>query len=562
MTTIDTKKLKQMFIAGADLIDINYEYIDELNVFPVPDGDTGTNMKITIAGAVKTIIDLADDDLFLMCKTFARGLLMNARGNSGVILSQIIKGFVSVVKPSQKELSIAEIIEAFVKAKEVAYRSVATPVEGTILTVIRVVSEKLLEKSGTYVSVEQLFSDICLFAEDILAKTPDFLPELKNVGVVDSGGYGLCRLFEGMRNALDGKISEPLIKPQSKKQQKLVANFEDTNEGFGYCCEFIMQIKSKVSTNQDDKDDFDEQKFKNAMNKIGDSIVYVRDEDLVKVHIHSINPNKVLAIGSKYGEFNKIKIENMTLQFLQKNPGTTLEDVSKVYAKKTQLHDRVEIIATVPSLAMSNIYNNDLKILSTINCEESGNPSIQQFLDKIKESHAKNVIMVTDNSNIVLAATEAKSLISKKLYSVELIPCKDIASSYIVCLAYNPLNDFNTNVRNMNRAFKSVIVAKISKSIKIVKYEKVSVKKDDTIGIIGHDILFSSDDSFQTCQKTIDELFKRQKKAKSMLIITGKDAVLRITRDIEKYINETYNLKCETVIGDQPIYSYYFAIKR
>ena len=285
MISLNAKILKAMFHSGAKIIENNFEYIDELNVFPVPDGDTGTNLKITTAGAYDTIANLETSDLSLLTKTFARGLLMNARGNSGVIFSQIFKGFASVFKSEQKEASIADFIAAFKIATDFAYKSVATPIEGTILTVIRVVSERLQETSGQFKSIEDLFKFVHIESKIILDKTPDFLIQLKEVGVVDSGGYGLVCFFEGMKRAVlnPNEIVEVKKQDNDSKQQNINKSFVDNNEGFGYCTEFIMKLGSKVTVDQDDKEKFKEYDFKEHIRKMGDSFVYVKDEDLIKV---------------------------------------------------------------------------------------------------------------------------------------------------------------------------------------------------------------------------------------------------------------------------------------
>lgn len=298
MTKINIKTMKTMLLNGTKLISNNFKYMDELNVFPVPDGDTGTNLKITVEGAAESIQNFDEGSDFLSFgKMYSRGLLMNARGNSGVILSQIFKGFVTDFAKEQKELTISDFCIAITNAKIKAYKSVATPVEGTILTVIRVVDEKLKEKSGSFVSFIDLIDFVCKEAEDILSKTPDFLPELKALNVVDSGGYGLCRFFEGMKKGIHGEqvVVSQDINEKKSKTNNASANFEklakkQVDSGFGYCTEFILKLKSKVVVEQEDKIDFDEQEFKKMINLHGDSIVYVKDDNIIKVHIHTINP--------------------------------------------------------------------------------------------------------------------------------------------------------------------------------------------------------------------------------------------------------------------------------
>jgi DAK2 domain fusion protein YloV len=302
--TLDLETFIHMISNGIKLLIEKYKYIDELNVFPVPDGDTGTNMKITFDGGHKAIQGVEFSDFFLLGKTFNRGLLMNARGNSGVISSQIFKGFFKSIPEGKSELNIKDLVECFKGAKETAYKAVITPVEGTILTIIRTVAETISLKLSIIKNLTDLFDLIVDSAEKALANTPNLLPELKEAGVVDSGGYGLCRIFEGMRAVLGEETASPkkeVTKSAVNESKKILpvapvsnkvkeTKFEDNNEGFGYCNEFIMEIGSKVTHDQKDKEKFDFIYFKKQLAKMGDSMVCVVDDDLVKLHIHSPTP--------------------------------------------------------------------------------------------------------------------------------------------------------------------------------------------------------------------------------------------------------------------------------
>jgi len=352
-------------------------------------------------------------------------------------------------------------------------------------------------------------------------------------------------------------------KPEPKKTT-FFEGFIDNNEGFGYCCEFIMELGTKVSLKQDDKDDFNLEKFKEELNDIGDSLVAVVDDNIVKVHVHSLTPNKVLEIGTQYGEFHKVKIENMTLQFLERNPGTTLEQLSKRFnanQQKVVLSSEPKVIATVPSGTIQKLYKNELKIDLTINSEVKGNPSIQEFLDQIKQSNSSKLIIVVDDANTILAANEAIQLIPKNERTISLIPANNIGASYLACLAFNPIESYEDNVKNMARVASRVVVGKISKSSKSIKYSHIEVKKDDFIGIIRKKIVSDGKQTTKVAGKLIKELFKENKKAKTAYIIYGKDALMRDVRDIEKIINETLSLKTVIIQGNQPIYSYYIVLE-
>lgn len=564
MTSLNAKTLKALFNNGVTFVGNNFEYIDELNVFPVPDGDTGTNLKITTTGAWEAIADLETDDVSLLTKTFARGLLMNARGNSGVILSQIFKGFSSVFTEGQKEISLSDLTKAFTAAKEFAYKSVATPVEGTILTVIRVTSEKLLEATGKFQTVEDLFTFAHKEAKIILDKTPDFLIQLKEVGVVDSGGYGLTVFIEGMKEALIHPNAKAVEKKAegSSQQTAINKNFVDDNEGFGYCSEFILKLGSRVTTDQPKKSKFDEIYFKKRIQEMGDCFVYVRDDDIIKVHIHVIQPYRLLEFASKYGEFTKVKIENMTLQFMMRNKGTSLEKLESSYRAGQEVSEATKVVATVPSQAIKDVYAKEFGITQTLNCDEIGNPTIQQFFDLIKSAKSRNVIVVTDNGNILMAAEQASKLFPKKKYSIDIIPCKDIATSYLTCLSFNPELEERDTVKEMERAFKNCESCKISKSVKNIRYKNLNIKFGDYIGVRNKEIVTNSRSESTVAIRMIDEIFDDIRRPKTAVIIYGKDATMEEVNRMYRYINEKYLVKPILIQGNQSTYHYYIGVTK
>lgn len=564
MTSLNTKTLKALLCNGVTFVGNNFEYIDELNVFPVPDGDTGTNLKITTEGALDSIHDLDTDDISLLTKTFARGLLMNARGNSGVIFSQIFKGFSSVFAPGQKEASLSDLIKAFSAAKDFAYKSVATPVEGTILTVIRVTAEKLVESSGKFKSIDELFEFAHKEAKIILNKTPDFLIQLKEVGVVDSGGYGLTVFLEGMKEALLHPNAKPVEKTtdEKSKQNAINKNFVDNNDGFGYCSEFILKLGSRVTTEQPKKSKYDEKYFKKRINDMGDSFVYVRDDDLVKVHVHVVEPYRLLEFASKFGEFTKVKIENMTLQFMMKNKGTSLEKLESSYKADNEVTNNTKVVATVPSQSLKDIYASEFGITHCLNCDDIGNPTIQQFYDLIKSAKSHNVIVVTDNGNILMAAEQAKRLFPKKRYTIDIIPAKDIATSYLTCLSFNPELEDDDTVKEMERAYKNCESCKISKSVKNIRYKDLNIKYGDYIGVRNKEIIANAKSESTVIRKMIDDIFDDVRRPKTAVIIYGKDATMEQVNSMYKYINEKYLVKPVLVQGNQSTYHYYIGVTK
>lgn len=570
MKTINAQQLKTMLKYATDNIVANYEYIDELNIFPVPDGDTGTNMKITITGAYNEIANLATNDLSVITKVFSQGLLLNAHGNSGVILSQIFKGFSLQFKQNDLELSINDMISALAKAKESAYKAVSSPVEGTILTIIREVADKLVSKTRPFTTFKNLFDFICLTSETALNKTPDLLPELKEANVVDSGAYGLNKIFEGMREAIiafsNDKKPLPtheskLITPKKMSSLFSAKKFVDDNNGFGYCCEFIMNLGSKVIASQPEKEKFDEQEFKEHIKSMGDSFVYAHDGDLVKVHVHMIKPHELLGYASKFGEFSKIKIENMTMQFIANNPNeTTLQ--TKLKLNEKYMTNEPKLCAIVPTDSIAKTYSKKLAVKNTLNCYSTNIPSTHQIFSLIKETNSKNIILITNNSNEIMAAKEAINLVPRKKSSVLLLPAKDIATSYLLALAFDPNKSLNDNFKTMSKLFKTTVSGKIAMSVKEISYHKVNVKVGDYIGIMNDNIIISSNNISFVIKKLIDELFDKIRKPQKIVVIYGSDTSISDVKDIEKYIYEEYGKKPIMISGQQSVYYFYIGISR
>ncbi len=565
MKTIKVELFKRMLFGGGAIIEKQYEYINDLNVFPVPDGDTGTNMKVTVLGALDTIKEIEPLDPSVIGQKFSRGLLMSARGNSGVIFSQIIKGFVSTFAEGSNEITIPQLVQSFDKAREISYKAVATPVEGTILTVIRVTSEKILAHKK-FESVEELFSVALREALIILEKTPEMLEELKEVGVVDSGGYGLCCFLEGMNAVLNNKMNDLINQKIEKKVHKksavgdfaVLSNKHETNEGFGYCSEIIMQIGAKIQPDDYDKTKFDLDNFRRQLEKIGNSLVCVQDSDIVKVHIHSVDPGQFLKLCQKYGEFAKVKFENMTNQFHE-----NMERRGIIIAKPNEdasLTEKPAIIITVPSEKIASIMKEDYSLKYTINTEANGNPSIQDFLRKIQETKSRSVYIITDDSNIILAATQAAD-IARDNINVIIIPGKNIFEALMAGLAYQPNLDFNINTREMTKIAKNTVSAMVSTSIKNVQYKHITVKKNDYIGILNKKVLVSNRDEEAAVKETIDKLMMKIKQPDIAMLFYGQNASIEVVRNVEKYINEVYGCYCEVRDGNQKVYSYYIGLQ-
>ncbi len=408
-----------------------------------------------------------------------------------------------------------------------------------------------------------MVKDIVKESNEILKKTPEFLIELKNAGVVDSGGYGLVCFFKGIEESLSNKKSneKPTAKQTPKKEISTVPGFVDNNDGFGYCCEFILKLGAKVVLEQKNKENFNLKNLKEELMAIGDSLVAVNDEDILKVHVHSINPYKVLQIGQKYGEFSKVKVENMTFQFLERNPGMTLGSSSST--KKITLSNKPVIIITSPTGLLSKTFKNDLAVDYVIECEKNGNPSIQEFLDALNSTKSSKVILLVDDGNMILAAKEAISLFKNvnKSASITLINTGDIATTYALCLAYNPESEYKNNIKILTKQCKGLAAGKISKSIKMVKYSHINIKKNDYIGIISKKIISSSTNINKVIEQTFTLLSKQQKHSKHAYVFYGSNVNPATLSVIEKEWMEKHGMEVTLIPTNETIYYFHIVLK-
>ena len=567
MTKLGINELKKMFINGGLAIANQFEYINKLNVFPVPDGDTGSNMKITTEGATNAINSAVFNELSSFGKAYSRALLMNARGNSGVIFSQILKGFVSTFKPETTEISLTELFNSFVAAKDQAYKALSSPIEGTILTIIRMTADGLIAQKDSITTIEQLFELAVKLSKEALEKTPDLLPQLKNANVVDSGGYGLCCYIQGMNDAISGKKTDtaPVVDIKTTKSNKndFVDDGKDNNEGFGYCCEFIMTIGSKVELHQKDKMKFNIQQLKKELLKIGDCLVTVVDDNIVKVHVHSLWPYRVLQIGSWYGEFNKIKIENMTLQFMENNPGTTLEELTKMKTNDSKkalksLNSKTKVIVTVPTDEMEKLFRESLHADHVINYSINGNPSIQEFLNAFKAVNSKNIILIVDDSNALLAANQAVKLMGSK-YRISVFSSNDIAVSFLACKCYGTSASYSDNVKKIHKQIR-INFGKVAIASKRAKYGRVKVLPNDYIGFFNKKLVISRKSQSNVVKYVCDLVVKKSKRKNTVKLFVGKNVTIETIRKIQKYLSENYSLKTKVIPSGQTLYNFHIVI--
>lgn len=523
MKYLTTQQLKSMFISGAEEVEKQYKYIDQLNVFPIPDGDTGTNLKITLNGACKSIATLTQENISVLTKSFANGLLMNARGNSGVIFSQIFYGLANSFSSLEDKVEISDFVSGFASASAYAYKSVSNPAEGTILTVIRLVSKKLDEAKTNFKTIEEMFKLICMEANEILKTTPNYLPQLKKANVVDSGGYGLTKFFEGMLSSLTLKKNDE--KPIEKVKSTTIKNINFTDEivndklDYGYCCTFILNLGSKIIKKQQNKDEFDEQTFKSELNDLGNSIVYARIGDLVKVHIHVLVLYKLLKYVTKFGELDKIEITNMTYQIKKSNPDVftngneNIPRISKYFLSNA-------ICTVVPSVKkIVELYAKKLQITDFIKWEQKITPSVHEIYLLMKKCSAQAIIFVTCKSDLVMPAKQAIKLLKGEKAKIKLIPATNISTNFLVCLGFNHNFSFIKNYHTMNKIFKNTYFGQIFKSNRESKYGKIDVKVNDFIAICNNkNILTINNDFFEVAKQLVNRLLKLVWKGNNMVI--------------------------------------------
>lgn len=570
MKSINAKVFLQIFEGGCRAIAKNYEYMNELNVFPVPDGDTGTNMKITTTSALELVKSNISDStsLFDITKLLARQLLMNARGNSGVIFSQIFRGFFEPIDEKTNEIDCPLFIKCIKSAREKAYKSISNPVEGTILTIIRMVDEDLDNKND-FENIIDLLEHITKVSLSILKKTPNMLPSLKEAKVVDSGGFGLCTFFDGMYQVISGKEKneDQEIKTATTEIKDISTNskttfitnpsrFEISEEGFGYCCEFIIQLNFKTTEYQKAKLKWVKTVFEKELLEIGDSLIIINDNEIVKIHMHSLMPYKVLEIGQKYGEFLKIKIENMTKQFLDNHP----EISSKELFKKYRMTNEIRIVATVPTKEIAEYYANEFNIQNTIITEISGNPSTNDILKAIKNANSTNIIVITDDSNIILSAEQA-ALIYKDKGNVQIARCKNTMESIFACLTFNPNISLTENIKEINKVIKKANTGLLSTSVKTAKFNDVYVEKGNYIGIMDKKIILAEKVSEVAVISLIKKMKYKTRKAQMIYLVYGYEISMREVRNIEKFVNESFGIKCKLINGNQKLYKYFIGIQ-
>ena len=545
MKIINGLTLKEMIISGANNLFNCYPEVDALNVFPVPDGDTGTNMNLTISSGAKEVQNRNDVSVYDISKAFSKGLLMGARGNSGVILSQIFRGF-SISLEGKDVMNATDLADAFVSGKEVAYKAVMRPVEGTILTVIREASDLLAENVEENWSIEKCFEVLIKEAKASLKRTPDLLPVLKEVGVVDSGGTGLVKILEGFQQAILGHVVEKNMATVTENDSRMAGADVESDE-FGYCTEFLLRIPEDPSNCG--KKPFLEKRFTSTLLAHGNSIVVVRDEDIVKVHVHTLIPGYLLNYAQQFGEFVKIKVENMSEQH------TELVNNGKDPAKKEK--KEYGIIAVASGKGLEDLFK-EYRADYIVTGGQTMNPSTDDFVKAIQQVNAKKIFILPNNSNIIMAAEQACDIVEG--VEVKVIPTKTIPQGLTACMMFNPEDDFSANVEEMISSIDGVKSGQVTFAIKDTSFDGVEVKKDEFIGLSNKTIICSNPNKIETTIKTIESMIDDY--SSIVTIIVGEDVSEEETNKLIEILESKYpDIEFDVKIGNQPVYSFIIGVE-
>ncbi|HJC64223.1 MAG TPA: DAK2 domain-containing protein [Candidatus Blautia merdavium] len=547
--TVDAKILGRMFLAGAKNLEAKKEWINELNVFPVPDGDTGTNMTLTILSAASEVNALSDPDMKTLAKAISSGSLRGARGNSGVILSQLLRGFTKTIEQYQ-EIDAQAFAKAFEKGVETAYKAVMKPKEGTILTVAKGAAQKAVEIAEESECLEAFFTDVIAEAEAVLAKTPDMLPVLKEADVVDSGGQGLVEVLKGAFDGYMGKeISMDFEKPQTVVTVKPVPA-EESSIKFGYCTEFIIMLEKEFGEQA-------ETDFKDYLMSIGDSLVVVADDEIVKVHVHTNDPGMAIQRALTYGQLSNMKIDNMRLEHHEK----VIKEAEKLAAQQAEETKKemkeVGFISVSVGDGMGEIFR-ELGADYLIEGGQTMNPSTEDMLQAISHVHARTIFILPNNKNIVLAANQARDLTEDK--NIVVIPTKTIPQGITALISYVPDKSVEENTEEMMEAMANVKTGQITYAVRDTKIDDKEIRQGNIMGIGDHGILAVGEGIEDTAAETVKAMADEESEIIS--IYYGSDVTEEDAQKLADRLEEAYpDLDVEINEGGQPIYYYVISVE-
>lgn len=541
VSSINVSLFKKMVMNGAINLKNNHKMVDELNVFPVPDGDTGTNMQMTVMSGVREMNSCESSSIIEIGKVLSRGALMGARGNSGVILSQFFRGiYVGMQNLDHNDLRIEDLMNCLDSGYKVAYKAVMEPVEGTILTVVREAAEATKAQLSTFKSINALLDFYFEAAKKSLANTPNLLPVLKEAGVVDSGGAGFLEIVKGMIMALNGNIIEAV--EENVESTKSVVENLDVEIKFGYCTEFILDLK--------DPENFDERGLKSILSCMGDSLVVVKDEHICKVHVHTNYPGRAIDVAQRHGEFVTLKIENMRLQHSALQVGAQTE-----VAPKKKKH--FALISVCFGDGITQTFK-DLGVDYVIEGGQTMNPSTEAFVEAIKTVHADNVIIIPNNGNVVLAAKQAADLVQDT--NVEVLMAKTIAQGYASLMTFDAEADMNTNFEAMSASVENVKSGEITYSIRDTEIGGVKIFAGDFMGITDGEIIISTKEKKDALKGLLQSCISED--SQIVTFFCGKDVSEEEMSLLEDYCTEiNTDVEVEIIEGQQDIYSYIIAVE-
>ncbi len=554
---LDGTLFKALIIGGAENLKNNYTKIDALNVFPIPDGDTGTNMKMTIEGGINEIYNLHESSLQEMSKKLSRGMLMGARGNSGVILSQLFRGLAKGFSGFE-QVDAIRLAKAFASGVEQAYKAVMTPVEGTILTVAREASEKMSAISSSRMSINEFFKEYIDELRISLEKTPEKLPVLKEANVVDSGGAGYLCIVEGMANVLEGDEVDICDCGLEHSTFNAANVIEHEEEKKGYCTEFSVKVKKEL-----DPENFDERVILDELLSIGDNTALVKEEDIVKVHIDTMTPGDVLNVGQKYGELENIKITNLAEHIHNdeiEHVDTGVCECGEEHlppVQKPAERKKYAVVVVATGEGLINTFK-QLGVDYVVSGGQSMNPSTEDFIRGYDTLNAEHILVFPNNKNIILAANQSAKIYTES--QVHVIQSKTLAQGFSALTMLDLSGEVDSIINELNEVISNVTTGLVTYSIRDTVVEGIKIHKDDHIAICNGKMIAS-------CRRRSDAVKALLKNAidenkELVTIIYGKDTTKKEVNDLAKFIEKNYsNLEVDVIQGDQEVYSYILAIE-
>ena len=549
--TINTELLQKMFLAGTANLEAKKEFINELNVFPVPDGDTGTNMTLTILSAAKEVKALENPDMVAIAKAISSGSLRGARGNSGVILSQLLRGFTKEIR-EHKEIDTITLAKACERATATAYKAVMKPKEGTILTVAKGASQKAAELAETTEDLDTFISEVINYAQEVLEKTPEMLPVLKEAGVVDSGGQGLLEVMRGAYDAFQGKeIDYSAIEASAGTKMVKPSEQAETEIKFGYCTEFIIMLEKEFTAK-------DETEFKAYLESIGDSIVCVADDDIVKIHVHTNDPGLAIQKALTYGQLSRMKIDNMREEHQER----LIKDAEKLAAqqaeaKKAEPRKEVGFIAVSIGEGMNEIFR-ELGADYIIEGGQTMNPSTEDMLNAIDQVNAEHIFILPNNKNIILAANQAQTLTEDK--DIIVVPSKTVPQGITAIINYMPDADAQTNLEAMIEGIGNVKTGQVTYAVRDTHIDDKEIHEGDIMGIGDSGILAVGQSVEETTKEMLAQLVDEDTELISLYY--GQDVQEESAENFAQEIEDLYpDVDVDVHSGGQPIYYYVLSVE-